>query len=130
MSSRKILFYSLFIIGLVAALHISAMNFYLYWSYAWFDYLVHFLAGVGGGLAAFACLFNQRSPLKNRGPVSKFILTVSALMFWGVAWEYFEYKNGWLDHHESSWQLDVLMDLLMDFSGAVLATIFSLKKHG
>jgi hypothetical protein len=61
---------------------------------------------------------------------SKIILSVLTLMIWGVAWEYFEYINGWLDRHESIWEIDVMADLIMDFSGALLASFYSLKKHG
>ena len=97
--------------------------------------MMHFLAGVTGGLSAYWVLFHS-GLWKRRSDalVVEFLSVVICLLIVGVAWEIFEYAYGLTDAHEKYYAVDVMNDLLMDTLGAVLAVIIGAKqtffKHG
>ncbi|MDO8423993.1 MAG: hypothetical protein Q7S54_00085 [bacterium] len=120
--------FGLAIIDLI--LHVLAETFYLYWSYWWFDWITHFLTGFTGALGIYWGLFLS-GLIFRREPDNKFFaggLVFFFVMLVGVGWEIFEYTNGITDSYESSYGLDVMIDLLMDASGAVLAVLAVWRK--
>jgi len=123
-----LLYTALALAVLLALLQAAAIAFYLYWSYWWYDVLMHFLGGLTGGLAAFWVLFH--SGLFWRSMPSKktaTLATLFCLMTAGVLWEVMEFQYGMLDSFES-YPLDVFNDLVLDASGALLAAYIGLKE--
>jgi hypothetical protein len=129
MERRKdILYAALFSTLLLTVLQVLAFAFYFYWNYWWYDFVMHFLGGLTGGLSAYWVLFH--SGFFWKGPPSKktaFTATLFFLMAAGIAWEIAEFKYGILDSQES-YPMDVANDLIMDASGATLAVLFGLRR--
>lgn len=116
------------LVAILGVLHFSATFFYLYWVYWWFDGLMHFLAGLAGGFATYWVLVHS-GVWKKYGVrrASDYIwATFICVMIVGVAWEIFEYTNGITDNHEGL-ALDILLDLILDGSGAAIAAYISTK---
>ena len=90
--------------------------------------MMHFLAGVAGGLASYWVLFSSGHFFKTPQKLIVMILVVLLCVFIaGVAWEVFEYVNGFTDSHEG-YQLDVTNDLVLDTAGAVLASLIASRR--
>ncbi|MEK7227589.1 MAG: hypothetical protein AAB641_01725 [Patescibacteria group bacterium] len=118
----------------LAILNFLAEAFYLYWTYWWSDWIMHFIAGVAGGLAAYWVLFDSGFWRRRSDKILLPVLSVLiCLMIVGVAWEIMEYTFGITDSHEG-YRLDVIHDLMMDASGALLAAFIGVRetflRHG
>lgn len=114
---------------LLASMHFLANTFYFYWTLWWYDVIMHFLAGVTGGLATYWMLF--QSNLFFKSEVSKKMaigIVLVIMMCVGVAWEVFEYTNGITDSQEG-YALDTFNDLVLDGCGAVFAVLIIWKKR-
>ncbi len=96
--------------GLIAIIHILAIQKYWYWTYSWLDLLVHFLGGmlIGSMFLAFA-YFRARD--WSVGIFLTFVLCV------GISWEVFEYWGG--VPMEVRYVPDTILDLVMDLYGAL-----------
>ncbi|KKU50137.1 MAG: hypothetical protein UY47_C0004G0004 [Parcubacteria group bacterium GW2011_GWB1_49_7] len=126
-----ILFSTLILAIAVTILHVLAGALYLYWTYWWFDWVTHFLTGFTGALGIYWGLFLS-GLIFHREPGNKFFagaLVFFFVMLVGAGWEIFEYSNDITDSYESSYGLDVLVDLIMDASGAVLAVLVVWRKN-
>ena len=126
-----ILFSTLILAIAVTILHVLAGALYLYWTYWWFDWMVHFLVSFAGGLGLYWGLF--LSGIIFRGAPRKKIFAVLAVfllvMAVGIGWEIFEYVNGITDAVEAKYYLDVMHDLLSDAVGALLAVFIGIKHN-
>ena len=116
------LYLALASVVLLAGLHFIAGTFYLYWTVGWFDYLMHFLGGFGGGFVVVWFISN-----KNLSGVQIAIITFVSVMIVGVAWEIFEYVNG-IAQSTEGYRADTFHDLLMDALGSLTAVLVSLKQ--
>jgi hypothetical protein len=125
---KEILYAALLSTILLTILQAAAIVFNLYWSYWWYDFIMHFLAGFTGGLATFWGFFYM-GIFWGSIPSKKivFFATILFVLAAGGLWEIAEFKYGILDSHES-YTIDVVNDLIMDALGAILATFFSLRK--
>lgn len=103
-------------------LHFLAGAFYLYWTLGWFDYLMHFLGGLGGGLVAFWFVSN-----KNFSQLRFLVIIVVSVLLVGVAWEIFEYAYN-IAQSTEGYVADTFHDLLMDALGALVAWRVGYKK--
>lgn len=110
------------LVAVLGALQQLAFAYYLYWRIPWYDNVMHFLGGIVVS-AVYAWVVRYELPARFReyamfGYVFLFSLAV------GVFWEVFEYSVG-IDREFPSAvrQLDTLLDLLMDVSGATLSYI-------
>ncbi len=130
MRKSTVLYTAFFLALLLAGLHFLAGAFYLYWVYWWYDVLMHFLAGVVGGFAAYWVLFKS-GHFYSDTQVRVWVLILAVfvcVLIAGVAWEVFEYVNGITDSHEG-YRVDVINDLILDSAGGVLAALLSLRKR-
>jgi|SRR3989344_7929937 len=130
MENRSSLLYSALIFSAILYfLHVMANIFSLYWIYWWYDYMMHFVAGLAGGLSTYWVLFHSGFWRRQTDAILLPVLSVViCLMIVGVAWEIFEYKNGITDAHESYYTLDVIHDLVMDFAGALAAACIGVRE--
>ena len=116
----KLAFITIVVVG---ALHFVAGAFYLYWTVAWFDYLMHFLGGLGGGLIIVWFVSSRRI-----SPVSTILLSFVSVMFVGVLWEIFEYQNG-ITGATEGYALDTFHDLSMDALGVLVAGVIGIIRN-
>lgn len=99
----------------VAALHITALSFSLYWHFVWLDTLTHFLGGVW---VALAVMWAVGAALKR--PASPLAIIAAALGI-GIAWEIFEIVIG--IPREANFVFDTALDLSMDVVGGFVGYV-------
>lgn len=108
-------------LSVLAAIHLIALELYLYWYYLWLDVPVHFLGGVVVTLGVFAA-YELKLPLA-RWVSGTFwrVLTVVWLVM--IAWEVFEVWAGIpiLENYPYDTALDLLMGCLGGIAGYYLA---------
>jgi hypothetical protein len=120
------LYIAFFLVALLGGLHFLAMYFYLYWSYWWFDILMHFLAGLAGGFTTY-WVIAESGHFPRMKPSTYVWLVVLSVMVVGVAWEVFEYVNGIIDDTHEDYAIDTAVDLILDGVGAWLAAVIGIK---
>lgn|GEM_PF-595206 len=104
------------VVLMVAAIHLSALQWYLYWYYPWLDLLSHFLGGLWVALAAaWLILYIGRE--------TSLIRILSAVMVIGIGWEIFEFYAG--IPKEANFVFDTSLDLLMDFCGGLFGYLLA-----
>ena len=116
-------------IAVIAALHFSALQFYLYWRFWWFDILTHFLGGLWVGLS-FLWLFFQFGFIDIIKNNKNYNLAVafSASLLVGVMWEVFEYYFGIAVTDASNYIVDTMTDISFDLIGGFAAYCIFLFK--
>ena len=114
MRQRPLLYTASGFMAVVAVLHIIALPFSLYWTYWWFDIVMHFLAGFSGGLFIL-WFFAPFSIYKS------LFLTLGYLLVVGVAWEIFEFVFDITISQPTNYWQDTIYDLINDTLGALLA---------
>lgn len=117
MTRVRIAFLTLITSGLLAYLHVRALQESWYWSFSWFDILMHFLGGVCVALLIAYILILIRGKLV----YDEFIQTafvIGGTFVVGLFWEAFEHIfNVVFDPLQS---VDTVIDLLMDTLGALV----------
>src|SRR3989344_2301894 len=121
MRNSKPLYLAFALILLLGALNYIAGLFYFYWTLFWFDYLMHFLAGLGGGFV-IVWLISK----KNFQNKKIFLTVLISVMLVGVAWEIFEYIFD-IAQSTENYVADAFCDLLMDAFGAFVSVHLSRK---
>jgi hypothetical protein len=119
-SRKRLVFVALGAMVLLAVLHFSALTFFLYWRFPWFDLITHFLGGAVIGLGALWLVqvyeIHTGLPLSNH--VRLAVVVICALGI-GGAWEVFELTFKLFD--PDNYAFDTSIDLVMDTLGAVMA---------
>lgn len=114
-------------------IHYSGSYFYFYWTYWWYDFLVHFSVGFTGGLSLYWGFFESGLIFKRRPRSELFslLLVFAAVMTWALGWEWYEWVYAITDSHESAYHLDVINDLIMGGGGGLLAAFWASRtKNG
>jgi hypothetical protein len=98
------------LIAVVGAVHLLAIQLYLYWLFPWLDIFVHFFGGLWVALAAVWLLTaaHQRTP---------FIRIFFILAMVSIGWELFELWGG--IPREANFAFDTSLDFLMDALGGI-----------
>jgi uncharacterized membrane protein YjdF len=98
------------LIAIVGAVHLIAIQLYLYWLFPWLDIFVHFFGGLWVALAAMWLLTaaHQRTP---------FIRIFFILAAVSIGWELFELWGG--IPREANFAFDTSLDFLMDALGGI-----------
>jgi len=130
----KLLWYTVITIWILLALHLTAMKFYLYWVFDWFDILMHGLGGVVVGFFITALTIRFKAMIKEHLGLLVFIV-LAGTIFVGLLWESFElvidlYMK--TNIHQPSVS-DTILDLIMDGVGALVAAILgviTIQKYG
>jgi uncharacterized membrane protein YjdF len=105
---------------MIALIHISALNFYLYWKFEWLDLVTHFLAGMWVSLISFWAL--KYLIVDNNFTAVKVFVAVLVI---SIGWEVFELLAGMLP--EKNFIFDTSLDLAMDAVGAFTGFMLSKK---
>ena len=123
MSPRNRLLYTLaMLICVIAAMHLAATIFFLYWTLWWYDIILHFLGGVFVGLLVLWLQFLSGYFGTPALPSSRKVFSVMlvAVLAVGVGWEVFERLLGHTWSVEGYW-LDTSVDVVLDLLGSVVA---------
>ena|SRR3989344_5712710 len=112
MTERRLFLIQALVLAVVAAVHIAALQLYLYWYFPWLDLFVHLF---GGMWAALIVTWLMR--LFKREPT--LISLLVAVILIGIAWEIFEVAIG-MTYYEENFVLDTALDLLMDTMGGII----------
>lgn len=116
---------------LVATLNYVADVYHLYWSIYEFDSVVHFFAGAA--LASFFIWLYFYSGYFNppRRSLRKFLLiSFLGAMFVGFSWEIYEFIFKKAMVEAADYPYDTVMDLIMDFLGALVGSFYGyIKEH-
>lgn len=119
----KIQAYFIIFIFLVNSL---ALKLYFYYSIWYFDMFMHFLGGFW--VALFFIWLSSIKNIQLNFSSESFLKITYFVLFIGVSWEIFEIIfNNVIAQNEFN-TLDSLSDLFFDFSGAIFASLFFLKK--
>lgn len=123
---KKPLFLETFVLlAIVGVLNYVAVKFHLYWTVGEFDSAVHFFGGATASffflwLYFYSGLFNP----SNRS-LSKFLfVALFGAMLVSVLWEVFELMLGEASIKKSEYPFDTVLDLIMDFLGALAACFY------
>lgn len=124
MSPRTLLFVVLLLSVVVAILHMAAISFSLYWTFLWFDVLMHFLGGITLSLlVAWWLFFTPLTKIRGRARFKLFLAAVFSPLFVGGLWEVFEYIAG-VSFSVEGYPLDTFFDLVINLCGGGTAYLF------
>lgn len=130
MIKRSTLFFVGFGLILVLwALHLSALFFYLYWAYWWFDVFMHFTTGLAGGMIVYWVIseFNSRYfPVEPKASYYLVAVLVCVLILAGF-WEALEFMTDQTQAHEA-YALDTVIDTVLALCGSYIAVLVGVKK--
>lgn len=115
---RHLFFIQALLIALIGAVHITALNLYLYWLFPWLDVFMHFGGALWVALAAMWFL----SSVHQKIPFMRVLLIIIAV---SVGWELFEVWGG--IPREANFAFDTSLDLLMDVLGGITGYLWG--KH-
>lgn len=99
----------------LGTLHFIADAFYFYWTFWWYDIMMHFLAGFTGGLLILWFI-------RPFGILKSIYFALLGILVIGITWEIFEYVYH-IAQTTDYWQ-DTILDLIADVAGAVLACLY------
>lgn len=104
--------------ALILYLNTIALEHFLYWTYWWYDIVMHFLGGVliASGTAWLLTRFGRSQKLSR---YSFLMWTIAAVLLVGAGWELFEYTNGFFIG-EANVVRDTIGDLVMDTTGGIV----------
>ena len=118
----------------VAILNFLASTFYLYWTFWWFDMMVHFLAGGVVAMVVILILDSKGSTLEI--PKVEPWYTKIKMIFWSVAgallvgiiWEIYEVHFGITFLSDGiAYVRDTSSDIIMDICGGFFGSLYAHK---
>jgi len=127
----KVLFILIWVIALI---HMAAENFYLYWTYRWFDIFTHFLGGMWVGLAGIWLWYFSGYIREMHLPSKRAVLVALGVgISIGIVWEVFEFVvwqltgNGLPINYIPDTALDLVVDAIGALAGFGLFQFFRRK---
>ena len=129
MFKQKPFIFSLPILLLLIILHAVGSYYSLYWVYSWFDFVVHFVAGLWVGLLILwlASILGQINSLKEYKAKSFLIAVISAVLI-GVIWEILENVTQVTSINASNYSLNTALDIAFDGLGGILAYLYFIRR--
>lgn len=107
-------------------MHLFALKYYLYWTVAEYDSILHFLGGLWTALLfLWFYFFSGLFAPKSRSFLSYFLISTSSLVLVGVAWEIFELLTGLTYVHWQDYYSDTALDFVMDFFGSIAGCFYA-----
>jgi hypothetical protein len=128
---KKPLFVEIIVLFLVVlVLHIVATIYHLYWSIYEFDSLVHFIAGAALALFFIWLYFFSGYFNSQKRDLTKFlVIAVLGTLFVGFSWESYELIFKQTMVSKVDYPYDLMMDLIMDFLGAIAGCFYAYIKE-
>ncbi|KKU77609.1 MAG: hypothetical protein UY03_C0012G0005 [Parcubacteria group bacterium GW2011_GWA2_47_64] len=129
MSRTHLLVVLAVLVCVIAALQFTALTFHLYWTFWWYDIIVHFLGGTFSGLLIlWLCFFSgyfgtPRIPSK----VLVFWFIVLSALAVGIGWEVFE-RALVVTSSIEGYYLDTILDVIFDVIGGIVAFRFFISR--
>ena len=111
--NRRPLFAALLLTALLLALHLYALETYLYWYERWFDIPMHILGGVAVGAFLLAFIGSHRT-----------LLYILGMVVVVVGWEVFEYI-GSISTGQPDYWFDTTYDIFNGLFGSVLTLLIA-----
>jgi len=115
-----------FVLIAVALIHGIGTAFFLYWKFWWLDVVTHFAGGfwVGGiALWGLALLSNSlKEDIKN-SPFITLLLAAFIAFTVGIWWEVYEVLIGAVSFPFADYIDDMILDLVMDVLGGIVAAL-------
>ena len=107
------------LIYLILALHIVAEVFFLYWTYTWYDLVMHFLGGLWLSLALLWMAQSSGYLKTEPTAVPALLSIVCGVLLIGLLWEVFEYFTNifFSIEFKDGYVFDTILDVTMDFLG-------------
>lgn len=130
MLKQKLFIQQFMLVAIIAILHFLALQFYLYWTFWWFDIVTHFLGGLWVGLIILWFFFSSGYVYKNLSLVRStkiFLITIASVIIIGVLWEVWEVLAELVFINEAGYLLDTSLDIIMDILGGITAFIYAKK---
>ena len=122
MDRMRILKSLIFLMFFIFLVDLAAKEFYFYFTFWWFDVIMHFLSGAWVGFF-FTYVFSR----KNNLPLSVLKVILWVLIV-GILWEFFEvYTQNYLTGSPFN-TFDTVSDIFLDLLGGFSAIYFSMKK--
>jgi hypothetical protein len=117
--------FSLLILVTLVSLHLIGSYLSWYWTYSWFDILVHIFSGWWIALLFLwlASILGQINSLKEYKIKSFLIALISAILF-GVVWELVENLGQITSVNTDLYSWNTASDIISDACGGVLAYLF------
>lgn len=125
MKARKIIWYLAIVAILIGVGQEVAIAYSLYWSLWWYDIVMHFLGGLWIGLIAlwFYKAFAGEEAESGKG----YLVALVTVVVVGILWEVMEILAG-LTLTQANYEMDTVLDLIMDVAGAVFASRLVFRK--
>jgi len=129
MFKQKPFLFSLIILVVLVALHSIGSYYYWYWSFPWFDLVVHIFSGLWVALLILwlASVLGQINSLKEY-KVKSFLIALFSAVIFGVVWELVENFTQITNVNISGYSLDTALDILSDAFGGVLAYLYFVQR--
>ena len=125
MKEKKLIGIMLGLIYALLIIHGLALWFYLYWVYAWFDIMTHFMGGLWVGFATIWLFYYSRFKLAKDSPffARSLITVLLSMLVVGILWEVYEVVTLLILGAEfpAGYLGDTILDVIMDMTGALTA---------
>lgn len=126
-STKSLMIFMTVLLWVIFGLHLGALHFFWYWTYWWFDILMHFLGGAWlGGMAILALKRWFPEKVLQRNIV--YVASIGAALLIGGLWEVFEFSLDTFITMRVNDIADTITDFGMDVAGALTTAIYIIKK--
>jgi len=113
---------ALIISVVVLALHLLALEYFLYWTHGWFDLLIHALAGAMIGFISVWVLSRSKSIFFVK-PFKFFLIIFITTSLISIYWEIFEFIFG-LTFTSLNYVQDTILDIVMTVLGGMTVFLY------
>ena len=129
MFKQKPFLFSLLVLVVLISLHSVGSYFFWYWTYPWFDILVHTVSGLWAGsvMLWLASCLGQMDSL-NRYKIKSFFIAVISAILIGILWELLEYFSQITSTSADNYGWHTAKDILSDTFGGILAHLYFVKR--
>ncbi len=121
-STKPSIYTILFVSAFLLFLHALGLKFYYYWQIAWYDRVVHFVAGFLIFLVFY--YFVTRIKSEARTSFSVMLAGLGLAFIVSIGWELFELSIGAIFATLDRYIIDTWLDVNMDMLGAGTALVY------
>jgi len=130
-AARMIFGVAFFVLIVIGVIHVSAIEYSLYFYYNWLDIPVHFLGGIWVSATALWLILSKEYFSSLRTNRRLLLLTLfSSALFIGLLWEAFEYVFGIAVLNPANYVPDTIKDLFTDVLGSLFLYVYYVRTFG